>query len=358
MIHGFIMAPDGTPMHTSIGNVIDPIPILEKYGADALRYYAATCSLGIDHAFREKDVIRGSKICNKVFNIGQFVGRFFDGKPADVPKDKLRPSDRWIISRYSQTVKSVTSYLDNYTFDKAMRDVEEFIWHEFADHYVEMVKQRKDDAVKYTLYNVFLGALKLLAPFMPHVTEDVFQEHFAKYDGAKSIHLTSWPEPIFVDEGAEKVGELMKDIIAAIRGWKSEKKMALNAELKSVELIGVDAEILADAKADISETVKASSLEILEKANLTEDYTAVKPVHAKLGPTFKADAKAIVAEIAKMDPKSVAEALAKDGKVKVSVNGNDFELASEYLALEKRLMLDGKAVDTLQIDNVLVAIEM
>ena len=358
MIHGFIMAPDGTPMHTSIGNVIDPIPILEKYGADALRYYAATCSLGIDHAFREKDVIRGSKICNKVFNIGQFVGRFFDGKPADVPKDKLRPSDRWIISRYSQTVKSVTEYLENYTFDKAMRDVEEFIWHEFADHYVEMVKHRKDDAVKYTLYNVFLGSLKLLAPFMPHVTEDVYQEHFVKYDGAKSIHLTSWPEPIFVDEGAEKVGELTKDIIAAVRGWKSEKKVPLNAELKSVELIGKDAKILADAKADIGDTVKALSIEILEKADLTEDYTAVKPVHAKLGPAFKADAKAIVAEIAKMDPKAVAAELAKNGKTKVIVNGNDIELNSEYLVLEKRLMLNGKAVDTLQIDNVLVAIEM
>ena len=221
-----------------------------------------------------------------------------------------------------------------------------------------MVKLRKDDAVKYTLYNVFLGSLKLLAPFMPHVTEDVYQEHFVKFDGVKSIHLTSWPEPIFVDEDAEKVGEMTKDIIASIRGWKSEKKVPLNAELKSVELIGADAKILADAKTDIGETVKAATIEILEKANLTEDYTAVKPVHAKLGPAFKADAKAIVAEISKMDPKAVAEALAKDGKVIVSVNGNDIELASEYLALEKRLMLDGKAVDTLQIDNVLVAIEM
>ena len=98
--------------------------------------------------------------------------------------------------------------------------------------------------------------------------------------------------------------------------------------------------------------------EILEKADLTEDYTAVKPVHAKLGPAFKADAKAIVAEIAKMDPKAVAAELAKNGKTKVTVNGNEIELNSEYLALEKRLMLGGKAVDTLQIDNVLVAIEM
>jgi len=79
MIHGFIMAPDGTPMHTSAGNVIDPMPILEKYGADALRYYAASCSLGTDHAFREETVVRGKKICIKVYNLGQFVSRYFEG---------------------------------------------------------------------------------------------------------------------------------------------------------------------------------------------------------------------------------------------------------------------------------------
>ena len=104
--------------------------------------------------------------------------------------------------------------------------------------------------------------------------------------------------------------------------------------------------------------MKALSIEVLESANLTEDYTAVKPVHAKLGPAFKADAKAIVAEIAKLDPKAVAAELAKNGKTKVTVNGNDIELGSEYLALEKRLMLDGKAVDTIQVGEVLIAIEM
>lgn len=354
MIHGFIMAPDGTPMHTSIGNVIDPIPILEQYGADALRYYAATCSLGIDHAFREKDVIRGRKLCNKVFNIGQFISRFIDKKPAEC-KD-LRPSDRWIISRYSKTVKSVSEYLDCYTFDKAMRDIENFIWHEFADHYVEMVKTRDDDAVRYTLYNVFLGAIKLLAPFMPHVTEDVYQEHFLKFEGIKSIHLAPWPEPIAIDDDAEAVGESLKDVIATIRGWKSEKKIALNAELQLVQLIGESAKILEPAKLDIMETIKAKELQFVEKADLTEEYTAVKPVHAKLGPAFKADAKAIVAEVAKMDPADAAKRLA-DGPMKIDIDGRAIELPAEYLDFEKRLMLNGKAVDTLQIGDILVVIE-
>ena len=113
MIHGFIMAPDGTPMHSSIGNVIDPIPILEKYGADALRYFAANCSLGIDHAFREKDVVRGKKIAIKVYNLGQFVSRYFEkltaapARPAD-----LRTADKWIIGKLAETIKNTGDCLD------------------------------------------------------------------------------------------------------------------------------------------------------------------------------------------------------------------------------------------------------
>ncbi|MFA6710074.1 MAG: valine--tRNA ligase [Candidatus Methanomethylophilaceae archaeon] len=354
MIHGFIMAPDGTPMHSSVGNVIDPIPILTEYGADALRYYASTCSLGIDHPFREKDVIRGRKLCNKIFNLGQFVGRFFDAKPEEC-KD-LRISDRWIISRYSRVVENVTAYLETYTFDKAMRDIENFIWHEFADHYVEMVKSRKDDAARYTLYNVFLGAIKMIAPFMPHIAEDVYQEHFSKYENIKSVHITDWPQPIFIDEKAEQVGDVLKDVIAAIRGWKSEKKIPLNAELQLVEIIGKESSILGCARLDIIETVKAKNLEIVQKADLTEEIINIRPIHAKLGPAFKSDAKQIVSAVSKMAPADVAKALT-DGNLKISVNGNTVAIGPEFFEPEKRLMLDGKAVDTLQVGDMLIAIE-
>ena len=355
MIHGFIMAPDGTPMHSSIGNVIDPIPIIENYGADALRYYAATCSLGIDHAFREKDVIRGKKLSIKVFNIGQFVGRYFDGVPKTC--DSLRVADRWIISKFSKTVKAVTESFDVYQFDKAMKEVESFIWHDFADNYVEMVKARKDDAAKYTLYNVFLGAVKMLAPFQPHITEDIYQEHFRAIDGCKSIHLTSWPEPMFVDEEAEAAGEVLKDVLAAIRAWKSEKKVPLNGDLAMIEFVGADAKILECSKADISETTKAKDVRIAPEAKLEEQVVAIKPVHAKLGPTFKGQAKAIVSAVSAMSLEDVAAQLA-DGVVKVTVDGESVSVGAEFFEAEKRLMLDGKAVDTVQIGNILALIEL
>ena len=354
MIHGFIMAPDGTPMHSSIGNVIDPIPIIENYGADALRYYAATCSLGIDHAFREKDVIRGKKLSIKVFNIGQFVGRYFDNVPKTC--DSLRIADKWIISKFSKTVKAVTESFDVYQFDKAMKEVESFIWHDFADNYVEMVKARKDDAAKYTLYNVFLGAVKMLAPFQPHITEDIYQEHFKAIDGCKSIHLTSWPEPMFVDEEAEASGEVLKDVLAAIRAWKSEKKVPLNGDLAMIEFVGADAKILEPTKQDISETTKAKEIRIAPEAKLDEQVVAIRPVHAKLGPTFKGQAKAIVSAVAAMPMEEVAKQLAT-GSVEVDIGGEKVSVGAEYFEAEKRLMLDGKAVDTVQIGSILALIE-
>ena len=353
MIHGFIMAPDGTPMHSSVGNVIDPIPIIKEYGADALRYYACTCSMGIDHAFREKDVIRGRKLCNKIFNMGSFVGPRLDSKPSR-PR-KLRTSDRWILSRYSDVVSAVTQYFESYQFDKAMRDTEDFIWHEFADHYIEMVKARKDDAAKYTLYTVLLGCVKMIAPFMPHIAEDVYQEHFRKHEGAKSIHLSSWPEAVLADKNAEAAGNVLKDVIASIRSWKAEKKMPLNAELTMVELIG-DTAMLEDARDDIIETVKAKKLEIARTADITEEAAAVRPIHAKLGPMFKGAAKQIVAEISKMDPAETAKAL-KAGGVRVNAGGEDIVLTEEYIEIEKRLMLNGKRVETIQIGGILIAIE-
>lgn len=354
MIHGFIMAPDGTPMHSSIGNVINPIPILENYGADALRYYAATCSLGIDHAFREKDVIRGRKLCNKVFNLGQFMARFFDDVPKEQPE--LRLSDRWIISRYTKTVEAVTGYLEVYGFDKAMREVENFIWHEFADDYVEMVKGRNDPAVKYTLYNVFLGALKMLSIFMPHVTEDVYQERFKAIDGCKSIHLTSWPEPMFVDEDAEQAGIKLAEVLAAIRAWKGEKKVPLNAELAKIELVGADAACLEAAKSDIAETTKAKEIVIAPKAELNEEVVGVKPEFGKLGPVFKGQAKAIVAALNTSDMNDIAAQLA-GGKVVLDADGEKVELGPEFFKIEKRLMLGGKAVDTIQIGNILIVVQ-
>ena len=159
-----------------------------------------------------------------------------------------------------------------------------------------------------------------------------------------------------MDEGAEAAGECLKDVLAAIRTWKSDKKIPLNAPLALVELVGSDAAKLESADQDIRETTKAAIVTIAPEAELTEEIVGVKPVHAKLGPAFKAQAKAIVAAVAAMDPADAAAKLAV-GPLAVDVDGETVEVGSEFFELEKRLMLDGKAVDTLQVGNILVLIE-
>jgi valyl-tRNA synthetase len=157
-----------------------------------------------------------------------------------------------------------------------------------------------------------------------------------------------------IDEEAEAAGEILKDVVAAVRAWKSSKKIPLNAEIPTLEFVGTEAALLKDAIADISETTKASDITVAESAEFTEEVVSVKPVHAKLGPAFKAAAKGIVAAISEMNPSDVAEQL-KSGKVIVKAD-EVYELDPEFFELETRLTLDGKAVETLQVGNVLIVL--
>jgi valyl-tRNA synthetase len=358
MIHGFIMAPDGTPMHTSLGNVIDPMPILEIYGADALRYYACTCALGEDNAFREKDVVHGKKLCTKMWNLGKFVESVVKTSPMN---EGLHVTDKWILSRFSRTVENATAFMENYQFDRAMKEVESFAWHEFADHYVEMVKHRvrdpKDAGVRYALYTVYLGIIKMMAPMLPHVTEDAYQSGFAAMDGAISIHISHWPELDRVDAEMEARGELVKDVISALRSWKSDRKMALNAEISSVELIGQNAMTLKGCEKDISETVKAKSLSIESSGDLEERIVALKPILSKIGPLYKANGKELIDRIKALDPEQFGR-LVLEGSAEIALsNGTEVNVTQEIVEVQKSMALHGKMVETVQVGEVLVVIE-
>jgi valyl-tRNA synthetase len=359
MIHGFIMSPDGTPMHSSLGNVIDPIPILENYGADALRYYASTCSLGEDNAFREKDVKHGKKLLTKLWNIGRFISKFVKEKPV---QGELKLPDKWILSKYSRLVESVTDHYDNYNFDKAMRELEAFAWHELADHYLEMVKYRNrdedDEGVGFTLYTTFLGVIKMMAPVLPHVTEEIYQSFFQKVEGAKSVHVSGWPEPILVDEDEEERGEFLKEVISAIRNWKSERGMALNEEIELVELVGEKASFLLGVERDILETIRAKRLQITSEIELEEKVTNIKPVLSKLGPEFKQGAKEIISKVLQFDPDEIAPSIEK-GALEIELSdGTQVKLEGEYFQVEKSLTLGGKEVETLQVREMLIAIQL
>jgi valyl-tRNA synthetase len=243
-----------------------------------------------------------------------------------------------------------------------MREVEQFAWHEFADHYIEMVKHRtrdpEDEGVRYTLYTVCLGIMKMMAPLMPHVTEEVYQECFKDLDGAISIHVSEWPTAVLEDGFAEAQGESIKDVIGAVRNWKSEQKMPLNQEIASIEIIGPAANLLRGNEADISETTKAKEIKVSLEGALQERVVGIKPVPSRIGPTFKAKAKEVTEALKALDPQQAFDQLTSGKMIEIMLSdGTKAELDKHFVELQKELMLHGKAVNVVQLKDLVIAIE-
>ena len=349
MIHGFIMSPDGRPMHASSGNIIDPMPLLGKYGGDAMRYYASTCALGMDHAFKEQELVRGNRLAMKTWNVMRLVGSACKEKPKK-PR-KMRPVDAWIISKFGELVREVERHDEAYQFDRSMALLQDFLWHEFADHYVELVKHRvysdKDEGARFALYAVGLGLLKMLSVFLPHVAEDAYQESFKRFEKPISIHITNWPEAPERDENAEIKGEAAKEIVASIRSWKSAQGISLNSEIARVEAVGDDIKnFLAGSEDDVRETVKAKELELREKVALKESVARIKPLYSKLGPTFRKDAKEISEKLQSMQ---LGSDLSAESGIEITLaDGRKVSLSKDYFEIEKKTTSDRGEVNRIQ----------
>ncbi len=355
MIHGFIMAPDGRPMHTSAGNVIDPMPLLDKYGGDAMRYYAATCSLGMDHAFKEQELVRGNRLATKAWNVMRMVGSACKERPSR--PGSMHPVDAWILSRFGRLVRDVEERCEAYEFDRAMALVQDFLWHEFADHYIELAKHRAyaedDGGARYTLYTVGLGLLKMLSVFMPHVAEDSYQHNFRQHETPVSIHVSPWPEAPPMDEAAERRGEAVRDIVAAVRAWKAAKGMSLNAPVTRVEVVGAKAsELISGSEGDVKATLKAERLDVLEKVALQESVSRVKPVHSKLGPAFKREAKAISERMTFLSPEQLA-GLEKGLTIELE-GGRKVELTPEFYEVEKTVSSERGELESVCVASLAV----
>ena len=344
MIDGFILAPDGKPMHTSLGNVIDPIEIMEKNGADALRYYAATCKLGEDNPFRYKDIKRGIRLMNKLWNVEKFIGNVIKEKPKE---NKLHIVDKWILSLYSKVIEKVTNYMEKFEYSNAMKEIEYFLWHKFADHYIEMVKHRiyekNDGAALYTLYTIGLGLIKMLAPFFPFITEEIYHRYYKKFERNESIHVSKWPEIILKDEEAERKGEVIKNIIAKIRDWKSKHGMALNMPLERVKIFGN-----IDGKDVIEGTMNIKEL-IISDEKIEAKKIAV-PIYNKIGPYFKEKSKIIIKE-AKEKGEEIAKEIEEKGYYLMK-DENEIKIDKEFFKIEEKVK-----ENLLKVENIFILIE-
>ena len=287
MVSGFVLDPKGKKMSKSAGNGIDPIALVDKFGADAVRYGASAVKLGEDLPFQEKYLETGKRTTTKLFNAAKFAHMHLEDYEGDFDSTKITSIDKWIVSKLQKTIQSATTYLEQYEFSKARADVEKFFWQDLCDNYLEIVKDRLykpeiygDDsrlAGQMTLAYVLENVVKLFAPYLPFVTEEIFSWYFAEKNnqGSKtSVHLASWPlfDEKLIFETDELAGEKTKLILSAGRKAKnaagvSQKheflKLVLNVseeEAKLINLVKKDIDMTLTAKCEIKAGAKEDVL--------------------------------------------------------------------------------------------------
>ena len=287
-IHGLIRDEQGRKMSKSLGNGIDPLEVIEEYGADALRFsLAAGVRVGGDMRFSDERVLNARNFANKIWNAARFVLMNTGDEVLPIDEAKLDIADKWIISRLSSTINEVTEFIDKFELGMAAGKVHDFLWNEYCDWYIEMSKPRllgddeeaKDTAVS-VLNHVLADTLKLLHPFMPFITEEIYSSLPA---ASGSIMISEWPKEMSSYEAEEKAMSSVMELIRAIRNVRSEMNVPANKKA-AIEILASK-----EAKADyelcamyIERLAFGSSVSFIsDKSEVPENAVAVVGVGAE-----------------------------------------------------------------------------
>ena len=367
VINGMVFGEDGNKMSKSRPEfVVGPEEVIEKYGADPLRTWAANSVPGSDVVFDWKDIKHGYRFLRKFWNAFRFISmQIFDEEVSyeDV-KDNLGPIDLWILSKLNNLNVTVDNAFADYNFAETITSIERFFWHDFCDEYIEAVKYRlytdvSDEsrkAAKYTLRTVVETSLKLLAPIAPFFTEEVYQ-----YFSDESIHTTLWPEvhDELISEEMENKGETTVELIDEVRRFKSASKIPLNAELAEVNVYTSDDALVGifnDFDDDIRGTLKIKDLTISSgKPEVHEKIIEVEPDMSQIGPKFKGDAGKIIGYLKSTDIDEIGSALEESHELTIG----DIVVPEDMLNIKKEIVgASGKKVDILQSENLDMIVEV
>ncbi len=291
VISGHAQDPHGRKMSKSKGNVIEPQVMVDKYCADALRFWAAGSKLGDDLPFQEKDLVTGQKFVTKLWNASKFSMMHLEDY-ATQKSEKEKPTelvDRYVLSLLQRLITESTASFDKYEYFRTKSEVEKFFWHVFCDNYLEICKDRLYNPDKrgaqgrrsgqVTLYKTLFTLLKMSAPIMPHITEEIYQNFFQQREGVASVHLTAWPvaDTTLIDEKAEHIGERVFDIIATVRKYKSEKNLSMKEGIGTLVLMGEGAdEVVTAAQGDLKAVLNAGKIVTEGTTTLTTEKFGIK----------------------------------------------------------------------------------
>ena len=347
LINGMALGEDGHKMSKSLNNFIRPEEVFATNGADALRQWGAMGgSPGNDIMFQWKEITAASRFQQKLWSIFRFSLPLIANVQANPGQ-----VDRWLLGELDRLVIRATKAMEAFQFDETMKAIRGFAWETLADNYIELVKARlygpdspEKRAAQSTLYRAIETVARLMAPFTPFISEEIFHTLTGE-----SVHVQSWPEPEGIK--VDPAGLAIKEIAAAIRRYKAEKGMALNAPLPGIVVYSE----LGLETIDLSGVANSSVESRAGKPDIEMKPVAVRPQIKIIGPRFKDKSGKIIKALGAMDPAWAAEQKAS-GSIRVDVDGVSIDLPAEAVEIEMETLSAGLAVDVLRLEGASVLV--
>ena len=337
LMHGFTLDTEGKKMSKSLGNVVSPDDVINKYGAESLRLYVLSQNAPWDDLkFIWEEVGTINRMLNILWNVYRFPLPYMildNFNPVDVKERlatlPLRVEDKWILSRVQSLIKKVETAMSEYNLHKATRPISEFILEDLSRWYIQLIRPRTwteaNDpdklAAYYTLYEVLVTLTKVLAPFAPHISEEMYGNLVRNIhpDAPESVHMCDWqgPDEKFIDIELEKRMDIIREIVEASSNARQKLKRKLRWPVKRI-VVAPKNEIVNEAVLSLETVLKEQTNAkeiVLLKTGETFDELGVEvlPNHAALGPAFKKDAGKVIAELKTADGRAIKKSILETG---------------------------------------------
>ena len=362
IINGMVLGSDGHKMSKSLGNIITPEEIIEKYGVDSFRQWSVISGkMGSDIIFQWKDIIASSRFCNKLWNIYQFITMntkdFNINKIDEYNIDTLKNIDKWILYKLNNLINIVTLNIEKIQYDIAFKEIRSFLWDILADNYIELIKGRLYSinnkfrkSSQYVLITTLITICKLLAPFMPYLSEEIYYTIFNR-----SIHLEKWPQEIklknFDNIKIDKEINNIINISKEIRKYKKENNISLNSSLKRIE-------IYYPYELDIEDLKNATKSEIIiNKNDLSYEIIPYKITYNMdiLGPIYKEKTNEVVNILNKLN---INNNLLKNEEIDIidEENKKKYRIPKNALKIIYKYKINKEEIDIININSLKIII--
>jgi isoleucyl-tRNA synthetase len=355
LMHGFTLDEEGKKMSKSLGNVVEPDEVIEKYGADVLRFYLLWGNKPWeDLKFNWDEVKTVNKMFNILWNVYVFTTTYMsidNFNPTSYQEDELnfRDEDLWIVSRINTVAQEVSQALDSLYLHKATRSINQFILEDLSRWYVRLIRSRtwieKEDPDKlgayYTLYHVIKKLIMLICPIAPHITEEIYQNLVlgVETDEVKSVHMQDWQwEKTDIKERLEEDMDVIREIIEACARARDIARYKLRWPVKEVVIVSEDLKVLKAAR-NLNHIIleQANTKELISSNNFENVQITAKPNLKTLGPKLRGDIPLVASKLAEVDGAKIVKTLESIGKYEVVLDGKIIELETEDILFETEL---------------------